>query len=92
MVENKVILESKSVEEVSKASAEIAISDKKQLLTYLRLADKRFGLLINFGAAFIKDGIFRIMKRLEESYYFLSGLAALRDIYKYSSIVYYASA
>ncbi len=39
---------------------------KKQLLTYLRLADKRLGLLINFNAALIKDGIFRIVNGLEE--------------------------
>lgn len=59
MVENKVILELESVEEVSK-------SHKKQVLTYLRLTDKRLGLLINFGAAYIKDGIFRIVNGLEE--------------------------
>ena len=39
---------------------------KKQLLTYLRLADKRLGLLINFGAPLIKKGIFRIVNGLEE--------------------------
>ena len=39
---------------------------KKQLLTYLRLADKRLGLLINFNAALIKDGITRIVNGLEE--------------------------
>ena len=59
IVEDKVIVELKSVEGVSKAH-------KKQLLTYLRLADKRLGLLINFGAALIKDGIFRIVNGLEE--------------------------
>ena len=53
------ITELKSVEEVSKAH-------KKKLLTYLRLADKRLGLLINFGAALIKNGIFRIVNGLEE--------------------------
>ncbi len=39
---------------------------KKQLLTYLRLSDKRLGLLINFGAHLIKNGIFRIVNGLEE--------------------------
>ena len=39
---------------------------RMQLLTYLRLADKRLGLLINFNAALIKDGIFRIVNGLEE--------------------------
>jgi len=56
---NKVIIELKSVEEVAKVH-------KKQLLTYLRLADKRLGLLINFGAALIKDGLFRIVNKLED--------------------------
>lgn len=59
VIEDKVITELKSVEEVSKAH-------KKKLLTYLRLADKRLGLLINFGAALIKNGIFRIVNGLEE--------------------------
>ena len=39
---------------------------KKQLLTYLRLADKRLGLLINFHTSLIKDGITRIVNGLEE--------------------------
>ena len=59
IVEDKVIIELKSVEEVAKVY-------KKQLLTYLRLADKRLGLLINFGAALIKDGLFRIVNKLED--------------------------
>ena len=42
IIEGKVIIEVKSVEV-------IAPVHKKQLLTYLRLADKRLGLLINFG-------------------------------------------
>ena len=57
IVEDKVIVELKSVEK-------IAPVHKKQLLTYLRLADKRLGLLINFGASLIKDGIFRVANRL----------------------------
>jgi GxxExxY protein len=60
MVEDKVIVELKSVEQ-------IAPVHKKQLLTYLRLADKRLGLLINFGAPLIKDGITRIANHLEEA-------------------------
>ncbi len=39
---------------------------KKQLLTYLRLADKRLGLLINFRVLLIKDGITRIVNGLED--------------------------
>lgn len=59
LVEHKVIVELKSVEELHRAH-------KKQLLTYLRLADKRLGLLINFGEALIKDGISRIANNLKE--------------------------
>ena len=36
-------------------------SQKKQLLTYLRLAKKPLGLLINFNQALLKDGITRII-------------------------------
>ncbi|MDJ0615941.1 MAG: GxxExxY protein [Calothrix sp. MO_192.B10] len=57
IVEDKVIVELKSVEAVHPVH-------KKQLLTYLRLADKRLGLLINFGAPLIKDGISRIANGL----------------------------
>ena len=39
---------------------------KKQLLTYVKLADLRLGLLINFGAPRIKDGITRLVNRLPE--------------------------
>ncbi len=53
IVEDKVIVELKSVEEVAKVH-------KKQIKTYLRIADKRLGLLINFGAELIKDGISRV--------------------------------
>jgi GxxExxY protein len=53
IVEDSVIVEIKSVEAV-------APLHKKQLLTHLRLADKRLGLLINFNVALIKDGITRI--------------------------------
>jgi GxxExxY protein len=59
VIEDKVIVEIKSVEL-------IAPVHKKQLLTYLRLADKRLGLLINFQVAFIRDGITRIVNGLED--------------------------
>jgi iron complex transport system substrate-binding protein len=36
----------------------------KQLLTYLKLMDCRLGLLINFGAPLLKDGIRRIANNL----------------------------
>ena len=59
IVEEKVIVEIKSVET-------LAPVHKKQLLTYLRLADKRLGLLINFHVVLIKDGITRIVNGLQE--------------------------
>jgi GxxExxY protein len=54
VVNDSIIVELKSVESVSAAH-------KKQLLTYLRLADLRVGLLINFGENLIKNGIYRIV-------------------------------
>jgi GxxExxY protein len=59
LVDGKVIVELKSIEKVAPVH-------KKQLLTYLRLADKRLGLLVNFGEALIKHGITRIVNLLEE--------------------------
>lgn len=59
IVDGQVILELKSVEV-------LAPVHKKQLLTYLRLADKRVGLLINFGAELLKDGIHRVVNGLKE--------------------------
>ncbi len=59
IVEDKVILELKSVEAMAPVH-------KKQLLTYLRLADKRLGLLINFGAERIGDGIARVVNGLKD--------------------------
>jgi GxxExxY protein len=59
IVEGKVVLELKSVEEVHPVH-------KKQLLTYLRLLDKRLGLLINFGAELMRDGITRVVNGLPE--------------------------
>jgi len=59
MVEDKVIGEIKSVEAIEPVH-------KKQLLTHLRLADKRLGLLINFNVALIKDGIVRIANGMQD--------------------------
>lgn len=57
IVEDKVIVEIKSVDEVLPVHG-------KQLLTYLRLANKRLGLVINFNVALIKDGITRLANGL----------------------------
>ncbi len=57
IVEDKVIIELKSVEM-------IAPVHKKQLLTYLRLTQKKLGLLINFNTDLIKNGITRLVNNL----------------------------
>ncbi|MGB6094360.1 MAG: GxxExxY protein [Moheibacter sp.] len=57
IVEDKVIIELKSVEQ-------IAPVHYKQLLTYLRITDLKLGLLINFNEKLIKDGITRIVNNL----------------------------
>ena len=54
LVEDLIIVELKSAEMIQPVH-------KKQLLTYLRLADKPLGLLINFSNAVLKDGISRII-------------------------------
>jgi GxxExxY protein len=59
LVENKVIVEIKSIEGIHPVH-------KKQVLTYLRFSDKRLGLLINFNVALIKDGIVRVVNKLKE--------------------------
>ena len=54
IVENKVILELKSIESISKVH-------KKQILTYLKLTKCKLGYLLNFGESLMKDGISRII-------------------------------
>ncbi len=54
IVEDKVIVEIKSVEA-------LAPVHHKQLLTYLKLTDKKVGLLVNFNVNLVKDGIVRIV-------------------------------
>lgn len=56
LVESVIIVELKSVEAVKPVH-------KKQLLTYLRLAGKEIGLLINFNEVLLKDGISRIINK-----------------------------
>ena len=57
IVENKVIIEIKSVETL--APVHFA-----QVLTYLKLSNLKLGLLINFNAKLLKDGIHRIVNNL----------------------------
>ena len=59
VVEKAIILELKSCERIEPIH-------KAQLLTYLKLADLRLGLLMNFNCAALKDGIVRIVNNLDE--------------------------
>lgn len=60
IVENKVVLEIKSVECTMPAH-------KKQLLTYLRFTNAKLGLLLNFGENLMRHGITRVVNGLDES-------------------------
>lgn len=57
IVENKVIIEIKSVEDIHPVHP-------KQLLTYLKLTGLKLGLLVNFNSPMIKTGITRIVNNL----------------------------
>ncbi len=57
LVENRVVVELKSVEKIQRVHP-------KQLLTYLKLANKELGLLINFNVVLLKDGIKRIVNTM----------------------------
>lgn len=59
IVEGKVLVELKSVEEVAPVH-------KKQVFTYIKLTDLRLGLLVNFGAELLKYGIHRIINGVIE--------------------------
>jgi len=59
IVEEKVILELKSVEMITNAH-------KKQVLTYLKLTGKKLGFLLNFGSSMMKHGITRVVNGLPE--------------------------
>lgn len=54
LVEERLVLEVKSVAQLNKAHA-------KQLLTYLRLINQPVGLLLNFSAATMREGIRRMV-------------------------------
>lgn len=52
LIENKVIIEVKSVENLAEVH-------HKQVLTYLKITELKLGILVNFNVANIKDGIYR---------------------------------
>ena len=57
--EGKVIVELKSVEQITEAH-------RKQVQTYLRLTGCKLGFLLNFGEALMKRGITRVVNGLED--------------------------
>jgi GxxExxY protein len=57
IVNDKVIIELKSVENTAPVH-------KKQVLTYLKLTGMKLGILANFGAPLMKDGLFRLVNGL----------------------------
>ena len=57
LVEEKVIVDVKAKEKLS-------LTDKPQTLTYLRLSEKKLGLIINFHETLLKNGISRIVNNL----------------------------
>ena len=59
LVEDKVVVELKSVEKIARVHS-------KQVLTQLRLSDRKLGLLINFGEVHLRDGIERIVNGLPD--------------------------
>jgi GxxExxY protein len=59
IVEGKVILELKSVEQIGKVHA-------KQVFTYLKLKGLKLGFVLNFGANLMKEGIERVVRGLSE--------------------------
>jgi GxxExxY protein len=70
VVEGKVILELKSVEQMGKVHA-------KQVFTYLKLKGLKLGFVLNFGANLMKEGIERVVNGLPEEN--LGVLASLRE-------------
>lgn len=57
MVENKLIIELKTVHSITDIH-------KAQLLTYLRLTQRKLGLLINFNEQLLKHGVQRVVNNL----------------------------
>lgn len=59
IVEGGVVVEVKSLDAVHPVH-------RKILLTYLRVSDRRVGLLINFGEELLKNGIYRVVNQFQE--------------------------
>ena len=54
IIENEIILELKTVERIENIH-------RAQLLTYMKLSDKKLGLIINFNVELLKNGIVRLI-------------------------------
>ncbi|AFL84431.1 hypothetical protein Belba_1842 [Belliella baltica DSM 15883] len=61
LIERKVVIELKCVDEVSKVHF-------SQLLTYLKLSDFKLGLIINFKTDLLKKGIHRVVNGLKDDF------------------------
>ncbi len=61
LVNDTVVIELKSVEQLLPVH-------EKQLLTYLKLADKQLGLLVNFNESYLKKGIKRVVNGFREEH------------------------
>jgi len=57
LIDGKVLVELKAVERIEPVH-------KAQLITYLKLANRKLGLLINFNVRVLKDGIHRVVNNL----------------------------
>ena len=60
LVDNKVILECKSVRQLTDL-------DKAQVINYLKITEKQVGLLINFNVLRLKDGLKRLVNKYDDS-------------------------
>jgi len=60
LVDGRVLVELKSVEKLAPVHS-------KQLLTYLRLTKQPVGLLLNFGAVTLKEGLHRVVNHLDSA-------------------------
>ncbi len=72
LVDGRLVIEVKAVEQLTKAHA-------KQLLTYIRLVKQPVGLLLNFSAATMKEGIRRLVNDYRPEGSFSAVSASLRE-------------
>ena len=83
LVEDKVIVELKSVEELQRVHG-------KQLLTQLRLSGRRLGLLVNFGEVHLKNGIERVVNGLPDEPRVSLGAKVISALLAVVALVFFA--